>query len=64
VASKRHELWAESIREIGILFLVFAPLDTLLRFKDRSWIDWLIAILVALVGWALIEVGVAMESEI
>jgi hypothetical protein len=32
---ERHELWAEAIRDIGILFFVFAPLETLLR-KERG----------------------------
>ena len=40
---KRHELWAEAIRDIGILFLVFAPLETLLRKDHGSWVDWLVA---------------------
>jgi hypothetical protein len=59
---KRYQLWAESIRDIGILFLVFAPLDTLILGERGKWLDWLIATLVAVVGYLLIEKGVRMES--
>ncbi len=47
VAKQRHELWAEAIRDIGILLLVFAPLDTLFRAGRGTWVDWLIALGVA-----------------
>jgi hypothetical protein len=61
VASKqRHELWAEAIRDMGILFLVFAPLDTLIMTEHRRWTDWSIAIVIAVLGVALIEKGVRM----
>ena len=59
---KRHELWAEAIRDIGILFFVFAPLDTLLRMSFGIWDwHWLIAVAVAILGLLLIEKGVRME---
>jgi hypothetical protein len=60
---QRHQLWAEAIRDVGILFLVFAPLETLLRHEDRTWIDWLMAGAIALGGLLLIEKGVRMESD-
>jgi hypothetical protein len=63
VAKERHELWGEAIRDIGILFLVFAPLDTLLVTTDRRWWDWLMALGLAIAGYAFIEKGVRMESE-
>jgi hypothetical protein len=62
-AKQRHELWAEAIRDIGILFLVFAPLDTLLSHEHRDWWQWLIAAILGLGGWVLIEIGIRMESE-
>jgi len=63
MSAKRHELWAEAIRDIGILFFVFAPLETLLR-KDRgSWMDWLIAGAIATLGLLFIEKGVRMGTE-
>jgi hypothetical protein len=64
VAKERHELWGEAIRDIGILFLVFAPLDTLLVTQNRHWWDWLMALGLAIAGYAFIEKGVRMESEI
>ncbi len=63
VAKQRHELWAEAIRDIGILLLVFAPLDTLFRAGRGTWVDWLIALGVALLGLLLIAIGIRMESE-
>ena len=59
---RRHELWAEAIRDIGILFFVFAPLETLLRISFGTWDwHWLIAVGVAILGLLLIEKGVRME---
>jgi hypothetical protein len=63
VPKQRFELWAEAIRDIGILFLVFAPLDTLLFASQRRWWEWLIAVGIAIAGYALVEKGVRMESE-
>jgi hypothetical protein len=60
---QRYELWAEAIRDIGILFLVFAPLDTLLSPKNRPWWEWLIAALLGIMGWVLVDKGIRMESE-
>jgi hypothetical protein len=59
----KHLLWAEAIRDIGILFLVFAPLDTLVMWEGRHWWEWLIALGVAITGVLLLRKGVKMESE-
>jgi hypothetical protein len=56
-------LWAEAIRDIGILLFVFAPLDTLLRTSHIAFTDWLIAIGIALFGLLLIEIGVRMGMQ-
>jgi len=61
MAKQRYELWSEAIRDVGILLLVFAPLDTLLRIGRGSLIDWSIAVTFAFLGLALIEIGVRME---
>jgi hypothetical protein len=61
VASK-NELRAEAVRDIGILFFVFAPLDTLLRGDNRHWWDWPLAGVLAVLGLILIEVGVKMGA--
>ena len=63
MAKQRHELWAEAIRDIGILFFVFAPLDTLFRSGHGTGRDWLLALGVALLGLLLIAVGIKIESE-
>ena len=62
-ARLRHELWAESIRDVGILFFVFAPLDTLLRNARGSWVDWLIALGIAILGLLAIALGVKLEAD-
>jgi hypothetical protein len=63
LGKKRHELWAEAIRDIGILLLVFAPLDTLFRAGHGTQLDWLIALGVALLGLLLIRIGIKIEAE-
>jgi len=60
VAKERYELWAEALRDIGILFLVFAPLETLLKAENKHWWDWPLAGVIAVVGLVLIEIGVRM----
>ena len=59
----KYELRGEAIRDIGILFFVFGPLDTLLLKEHGTWVDWLIALLVGFLGLLLIEKGVRMESN-
>ena len=61
--ASRHELRAEAVRDIGILMLVFAPLDTLLRGDAKHWWDWPLAGVLAVLGLALVEVGVRMGAE-
>ena len=63
MGNKRHELWAEALRDVGTLFLVFAPLETLLRKERGSWLDWLVAGTIATLGLLLIEKGVRMGTE-
>ena len=58
-----HELWAEAIRDIGILLFVFAPLDTLLKSGRGTWTDWLIAGAIAVGGLLLVLGGVRMETN-
>ena len=63
MGKKRHELWAEAIRDIGILFFVFAPLETLLRKDGGGWLDWLMAAAIAILGLLFIEKGVRMGTD-
>jgi hypothetical protein len=61
VAKRRYELWAEAIRDVGILLMVFAPLDTLLRDQRAATPEWFLAGGFSVLGLLLIEVGVRME---
>ena len=63
MAKPRHELLAESLREVGVLLLVFAPLEVILRSEHSRWWQWLIAVILLIAGLALVEVGIRMESE-
>ena len=59
----RFELVGESIREVGVLLLVFVPLDAIFsqgQFKLQTIIG--LAIL-AVAGFALIVVGVRIEGR-
>jgi hypothetical protein len=60
---KRYELWAEAIRDIGILMLVFVPLDFLVRETPVTRGRLLMVIGFAILGLLLIEIGVRMGCE-
>jgi len=63
----RFELWGESIREIGVLLLVFVPLDVLVELMHDSQRPsekhWLEMIVFALLGLGMIVLGVEMERR-
>ncbi len=61
MARHPYELIEESLREIGILMLVFVPLDTLLRPNAPP--RWAIAVIFGGLGFILIVVGIWMEGE-
>ena len=63
MAKPRHELLAESLREVGVLLLVFAPLEVVLRSERSRWWQWLVAVILLIIGVVLVEVGIRMESE-
>jgi hypothetical protein len=63
VAKPQYELWAEVLRDVGILFFVFAPLDTMFRAGRGATSDWILAGGVALGGLLLIWLGIKMESR-
>jgi uncharacterized membrane protein (DUF485 family) len=60
---QRYELWAEAVRDIGILLATFAPLDTVLKPGYGTRIDWLIAVGIFVLGLLFITVGVRMASN-
>ena len=57
----RREVIAEVIRDVGILFFVFGPLDTRLRTGGGNPAEWQIAAGIAAFGLLLIILGVVME---
>ncbi len=67
MARPRYELWAETIRELGVLILVFVPLDTLVEyFRGGQFPDLrhlLIILGIAGLGLLLIVFGVEMERR-
>jgi succinate dehydrogenase/fumarate reductase cytochrome b subunit len=77
VSPTQRRLLGESVREIGVLTLVFVPLDMLLqgRIDDSSsypdwmfWMHWLrpqhwVEILFAAIGLALLYFGIRIEAK-
>ncbi len=64
----RFELWGESIRELGVLILVFVPLDIFVEvMKDskQQGYDghWDIITFFGILGFVLIVVGVEIERR-
>jgi len=62
MAKPRYELWGEMVREVGVLLLVFGPLDFLVEYSRSGFhIDirqWLIVLGCALSGTVLMALGV------
>ncbi len=67
MAKPRYELWGESIREFGVLVLVFVPLDVLVEyFKSGQRPDvhhWAIISGFAVAGLIAIIIGVEIERR-
>jgi hypothetical protein len=59
VAKTAHELKAETLREIGILLVVFGPLDTFFAPGEQHWIG---AIITAALGAVLVRAGIRMQA--
>jgi hypothetical protein len=59
---KRYELWAEAIRDIGVLVLVFVPLDSLIRDTPITRARLLIAIGFVIFGLMLLAIGVRIGA--
>lgn len=67
MAKPRYELWGESVREMGVLVLVFVPLDVLVEYfrsgKSPDLRHWSIITSFALVGVLLMALGVEIERR-
>jgi len=60
---KALELAGESLREIGLLMFVFAPLDTMLKSAYGTKEDWFVAGCVGVLGLTLMAVGIVIGSK-
>jgi len=60
-AALRRKYYAgESLREMGVLVLLFLPLETVLQ-KPRFWLE--VSALSVLVGFALVILGIKFQVE-
>jgi hypothetical protein len=62
MAKQPFQLAGESLREIGVLLLVFAPLDTVLK-KNGEHQDWYLTTGIGFFGLFLVLVGIYMGVE-
>jgi hypothetical protein len=62
-APQAHELIAEVMRDIGILLMVFAPLDTLLPRAPGILPNWDKVGYFAILGFWFISVGIILVME-
>jgi hypothetical protein len=58
-----RDINAESLREIGVLFIVFGPLEGLLKSANLRIVDFLIALSIALLGGVLLTAGTRLGKE-
>ena len=58
---KRRELWGESVREIGVLLIVFVPLDGF--FDGAKPLSTLNLFLYAGIGLVLVLAGTEIERN-
>lgn len=67
MAKPRYELWGESLRELGVLVLVFVPLDVLVElFRNGQRPDtrhWSIVTAFAVSGLLMMFIGVEIERR-
>src|SRR5438132_7585782 len=57
MSKEKFELYGESLRELGVLLLLFVPLETLLHNDSRYWLRALLG------GVWLVIIGVEIESK-
>jgi hypothetical protein len=58
-----RDINAESLGEIGILFVVFGPLEGLLKSPSLHAVDFIIALSIAIFGGVILVVGTRMGKE-
>jgi hypothetical protein len=67
LARGRYELWGESVREIGVLILVFVPVDAMFELMKDGKFDthnhWIATLVAAGIGFGLIIIGAEIERK-
>jgi hypothetical protein len=58
-----RDINAESLREAGILFIVFGPLEGLLKSTSLHAVDFIIALSIAAIGGVSLALGTRMGKE-
>jgi hypothetical protein len=58
-----RDINAESLREIGVLLVVFGPLEGLLKGQSPHAIDFIIASAIVVVGGVFLVAGTRMGKE-
>jgi hypothetical protein len=59
-ALRRQEYAGESLRELGVLILLFLPLETVLQ-KSPFWLE--VSSVALLIGAALVIYGIRLQTE-
>lgn len=59
----RFELVGETLREIGILLLVFVPLDAIFYQGEIKWPAIIALVILGAAGIALIAAGIVLEGR-
>jgi hypothetical protein len=60
---KRHEAVGEVLRELGVLMLIFVPLDVIFKSERFTTLDLALAFGALVAGPILIEIGIRVECE-
>ena len=67
MAKPRYELWGESLRELGVLILVFVPLDSVVELiRNTGALDskhWWVVTGFGVLGFILMVLGVEIERR-
>jgi len=58
----KHELVGATLREIGLLLVVFVPLDALIHDGKLNWLQSVICIGLLIVGLYCVHKGIRMEG--
>ena len=58
-----QDINAESLREIGVLLVVFGPPEGLLKSASPHAVDFIIALSIVMIGGVFLAVGTHMGKE-